>query len=275
MAIMNLMTLKHIPQQSGMCFRFLICGLLLWSAPALQMAAEKTAEPPVEAIDSVIGLLTDSLADGMEAGMEPRFSSLTEEDYRQVAEELGVEVAAIKAVVDIEAGPQHKGFWQPGKPLINFDLSMYRKFAPRRNVSLSKARKRAPEIFNRPNAKKYGSYQAAQHARLDAAAAIDSISAWESTFWGMFQIGGFNWKLAGAPNREAFVEKMSKSEYEQLRMFADFMNNTGLLKHLRSKNWAAFARLYNGPAYASRGYHTRMATAYKKYKKQQTAQQQK
>ena len=163
---MNLMTLKHIPQQSGMCFRFLICGLLLWSAPALQMAAEKTAEPPVEAIDSVIGLLTDSLADGMEAGMEPRFSSLTEEDYRQVAEELGVEVAAIKAVVDIEAGPQHKGFWQPGKPLINFDLSMYRKFAPRRNVSLSKARKRAPEIFNRPNAKKYGSYQAAQHARL-------------------------------------------------------------------------------------------------------------
>ena len=123
---MNLMTLKHIPQQSGMCFRFLICGLLLWSAPALQMAAEKTAEPPVEAIDSVIGLLTDSLADGMEAGMEPRFSSLTEEDYRQVAEELGVEVAAIKAVVDIEAGPQHKGFWQPGKPLINFDLSMYR-----------------------------------------------------------------------------------------------------------------------------------------------------
>ncbi len=53
------------------------------------------------------------------------------------------------------------------------------------------------------------------------------------------------------------------------------MNNTGLLKHLRSKNWAAFARLYNGPAYASRGYHTRMATAYKKYKKQQTAQQQK
>ena len=154
---MNLMTLKHIPQQSGMCFRFLICGLLLWSAPALQMAAEKTAEPPVEAIDSVIGLLTDSLADGMEAGMEPRFSSLTEEDYRQVAEELGVEVAAIKAVVDIEAGPQHKGFWQPGKPLINFDLSMYRKFAPRRNVSLSKARKRAPEIFNRPNAKKYGS----------------------------------------------------------------------------------------------------------------------
>ena len=46
------------------------------------------------------------------------------------------------------------------------------------------------------------------------------------------------------------------------------MNNTGLLKHLRAKNWAAFARLYNGPAYASRGYHTRMAAAYKKYKSQ-------
>lgn len=268
MAIMNLMTLKHIPQQSGMCFRFLICGLLLWSAPALQMAAEKTAEPPVEAIDSVIGLLTDSLADGMEAGMEPRFSSLTEEDYRQVAEELGVEVAAIKAVVDIEAGPQHKGFWQPGKPLINFDLSMYRKFAPRRNVSLSKARKRAPEIFNRPNAKKYGSYQAAQHARLDAAAAIDSISAWESTFWGMFQIGGFNWKRCGAESLADFVERMSFSEQEQLDMFAQFIINSGLLDALRRKDWRAFAKGYNGPSYAARGYHTRLASAYNKFKKE-------
>ncbi len=268
MAIMNLTTLKHIPQQSGMCFRFLICGLLLWSAPALQMAAEKTAEPPVEAIDSVIGLLTDSLADGMEAGMEPRFSSLTEEDYRQVAEELGVEVAAIKAVVDIEAGPQHKGFWQPGKPLINFDLSMYRKFAPRRNVSLSKARKRAPEIFNRPNAKKYGSYQAAQHARLDAAAAIDSISAWESTFWGMFQIGGFNWRKCGAGNIKEFVAMMSRSERDQLELFARFIKNSGMVNDIKKHKWLRFALKYNGPKARSRGYHKRLAAAYKRHNSQ-------
>lgn len=198
---------------------------------------------------------------------------LREEDFEEIAREIDVETAAIKAIVEIETGKTHRGFHTDGKPIINFDLTLFRRAAARRGINLSKY-KDSPAL--KPvDIRKYGSQQAAQQARLDAAMAIDSIAAIESTFWGLFQIGGFNWKLAGAPNREAFVEKMSKSEYEQLRMFADFMNNTGLLKHLRSKNWAAFARLYNGPAYASRGYHTRMATAYKKYKKQQTAQQQK
>jgi len=198
---------------------------------------------------------------------------LREEDFEEIAREIDVETAAIKAIVEIETGKTHRGFHTDGKHIINFDLTLFRRAAARRGINLSKY-KDSPAL--KPvDIRKYGSQQAAQHARLDAAMAIDSIAAIESTFWGLFQIGGFNWKLAGAPNREAFVEKMSKSEYEQLRMFADFMNNTGLLKHLRSKNWAAFARLYNGPAYASRGYHTRMATAYKKYKKQQTAQQQK
>ncbi len=40
-------------------------------------------------------------------------SRLTDDDYREVAERLGVEVAAIKAVVDIEAGRAHEGFFLP------------------------------------------------------------------------------------------------------------------------------------------------------------------
>ncbi len=52
--------------------------------------------------------------------------TLTEADFEEVAAELGVEVAAIKAVVEIEAGRTHEGFASPGKPLINFDLSMFR-----------------------------------------------------------------------------------------------------------------------------------------------------
>ena len=54
---------------------------------------------------------------------------LTEEDFEEVAQRLGVEVAAIKAVVEIEAGHSHEGFASPGKPLINFDLTMFRRFA--------------------------------------------------------------------------------------------------------------------------------------------------
>ena len=56
-----------------------------------------------------------------------RYTTLSEADYRRVAEELGVEVAAIKAVVLIEAGAALEGFLAPGVPVINFDPTMHRK----------------------------------------------------------------------------------------------------------------------------------------------------
>lgn len=189
---------------------------------------------------------------------------LTDADFAEIARELDCEVPAIKAIVEIETGRTQRGHYEEGKPIINFDLTLFRRAAARRGINLAKYA--GSPALQPVNIRKYGSQQAAQQARLDAAMAIDSIAAIESTFWGMFQIGGFNWKLSGAPSRQAFVERMKKSEYDQLKMFADFMNNTGLLKYLRAKNWAAFARTYNGPGYAKRGYHTRMASAYKKYK---------
>ena len=200
---------------------------------------------------------------------ENRHGELTEEDFVEVAEELGVEVSAIKAVVEIEAGKNHKGIRDDGKPLINFDLSVFRKMAAKNKVSLVKAQSTYPEIFKGPNASKYGSRQAGQQARLDAARQVDDLSAIEGTFWGMFQIGGFNWKKCGTASPDEFVDLMSRSERDQLELFAKFITNTGLLKHLKNKNWRAFARGYNGPGYAARGYHTRLAKAYAKYKKQE------
>lgn len=199
-------------------------------------------------------------------GNDPHFTTLTEQDFREVAEELGVETAAIKAIVDIEAGKAHEGFFKPGKPIINFDLSMYRQYAPRHGVSLASARKQAPVVFNRPNTAKYGSYQAAQYARLDAARQIDRESALESTFWGMFQIGGFNYKLCGCATVDEFVEKMSRSERDQLELFAKLITNCGMVDSLRQKQWLKFATRYNGPRAKARGYHTRMAQAYARHK---------
>lgn len=193
----------------------------------------------------------------------PHSGPLTEADFNEIAGILGVEAAAIRAIVEIETGKTHKGFHAPGKPIINFDLPVFRRAAARRGINLG--RHSSSPALQPVNIRKYGGQQAAQQARLDAAMAIDSIAAIESTFWGMFQIGGFNWKLCGMPSREDFVKMMSRSEYDQLRLFANYMENTGLLKHLKNKNWAAFARIYNGPSYAARGYHTRMAAAYRKY----------
>lgn len=196
---------------------------------------------------------------------------LTEEDYIEVARMLDVEPAAIKAVVDIEAGQTHNGFFAPGKPLINFDLAMFRQFARKNGINLSRYSNSHRVVFERPNARRYGSSQAGQHERLRLARSIDNKTAIQSTFWGMFQIGGFNWKLCGCSSIDDFAERMSRSEREQLELFAAFIKNIGLDKALRRKDWAAFSRSYNGPSYAARGYHTRMAAAYARHIKEQNA----
>lgn len=193
--------------------------------------------------------------------------TLTEDDYREVAAELKVETAAIKAIVEIEAGRTHQGFSAPGKPIVNFDLGMFRRFARKRGINLSKYYRSHPQVFRSAGR---GS-QEAVNRRLKAARAIDNNTAVEGTFWGMFQIGGFNWKKCGASDLNDFVERMSRSEREQLELFANFIRNSGLLPHLQKKNWAAFARGYNGASYARRGYHTRMASAYTRHKKQEAA----
>lgn len=192
---------------------------------------------------------------------------LTEQDYKEVAAELGVEVATIKAVVEIETGTRHEGFWKAGKPVINFDLAVFKKMAAKNKVSLVQAQKKYPVIFAKPNIKKYGSQQAAQQARLDAAMKVSELTAIEGTFWGMFQIGGFNWKKCGTSSPQEFVKLMSRSERDQLELFAKFIKSTGLQKYLQTKNWAAFAKAYNGTSYAKYGYHTRLANAYKKFSK--------
>lgn len=193
-----------------------------------------------------------------------RYSKLTDEDYQIVADELGVEVAALRAVVEIEAGKTQKGFASPGIPVINFDRTMFKLLLKKAGIKWSKYSKSI--AFGRVNTKKYGTYSKAQFARLEAARKINKDIANQATFWGMFQIGGFNWKKCEAKSIDEFVFQMSYSEEMQLELFARFIKSTGLLKYLKTKNWRGFARGFNGSSYASKGYHTRLARAYAKYK---------
>lgn len=190
---------------------------------------------------------------------------LTEQDYARVARELGVEVASIKAVVEIETGRTRRGFNADKTPIVNFNIKVFTTMTRRHKVKLSDYTKTHPLVFSGLAVSRFGTPQAAEHARLDEAMKIDSVCAIEGTFWGMFQIGGFNWKRCETSSPFEFMELMSRSERDQLDLFAAFLRNSGLLKHLRNKDWAAFARGYNGPTYAKHAYHTRLAAAYRKY----------
>lgn len=243
------------------------------AASAATAVAQVVIAPPepIHYIDPlreyiVVGLDTVRMSFHQPQSAE-RSGPLTEDDFAEVASQLGVEVASLKAVVEIETGRQHRGFWDEGKPIINFDLPVYRSMAKRRNIDLSKFTQTHPLIFARPDIRRFGSQQAAVQARLDQALEIDSISAIEGTFWGMFQIGGFNWRLCGTDSPSEFKALMSRSERDQLELFGEFVTRSGLLPSLKAKNWSAFARGYNGPSYAERGYHTRLARAYEKFSK--------
>lgn len=246
-----------------------ICAFAQDKATRISPTPGFVFEPPQELLDSLERTIIIIDGDTLHTSFIPKRNApkhsgpLTDEDYNEIAANLGVEAAAIRAVVDIETGKTRTGFHAEGKPIINFDLPVFRRTAARMGINLS--RHTSSEALQGLKISKYGSQQKAQQARLDAAMAIDSIAAIESTFYGMFQIGGFNWKLCGAKSPQDFVERMSRSEYDQLELFANFIRNAGMLKYLKAKNWAAFAKMYNGPAYASRGYHTRMAAAYRKY----------
>lgn len=243
-----------------------LTATLLFSSIVASPAGHKTRRPARRTAPAAVDTVK-SQVEKSEATADA-ISRLTDDDYREVADRLGIEIATIKAVVEIEAGAAHEGFYKAGMPIINFDMSMFRKFAGKNGINLSKYYKSHAIVFSRPNASRYGgSTQAAQHARLKAARTIHYETAIQGCFWGMFQIGGFNWRRCGCGSIDEFVEKMSRSERSQLELFADFVTNSGMLPHLQKKNWSAFARMYNGTSYASRGYHTRLAASYARHKR--------
>ena len=58
---------------------------------------------------------------------------------------------------------------------------------------------------------------------------------------------------------------MSENEGRHLDLFASFVRNNSLVQYLRDKDWAGFARRYNGPAYAENKYDEKLSAAYEKF----------
>lgn len=232
---------------------------IAWAGAACGQADNSNTQPAQDTLDSIQQRVDEFPADSLPSADETaRYDHLTDEDFKIVAEELGVEVAAIKAVVQIEAGVAMKGFYAPGVPVVNFDRSMYNAHAGKAANKKGDKSAKVPPGLSGYALREWTQLTNARHHNLDGADM--------GTFWGMFQIGGFNYKLCGCSDVKEFVRLMSDSEFSQLELFAKFITNTGMLADLKAKNWAGFARKYNGASYARRGYHTKMAAAYRKFK---------
>lgn len=95
---------------------------------------------------------------------------------------------------------------------------------------------------------------------------IDEGAAISSASWGLFQIMGFNHKVCGCEDVKEFVERMKENEDSQLALFTAFVQSNKLDDFLREKDWAGFAKRYNGPAYAENRYDEKLKNAYEKHK---------
>lgn len=183
---------------------------------------------------------------------------LNDNDFCRAAKKLKCEVAAIKAVAEVESRGQ--GFYASGFPVILFERHKFRSF------TRGKYNQSHPHLSGAAGG--YGKAGQNQVNKFNEAFALNPIAAMKSCSWGKFQIMGFNHEVCGYATVGEFVDAMKESEGKQLDAFVDFVIGNGLGIHLRTKNWAKFASGYNGASYRINKYDTKMATAYAKYAKQ-------
>jgi hypothetical protein len=111
----------------------------------------------------------------------------------------------------------------------------------------------------------YGSAGTQQYERLARAITLDRRAALCSASWGLGQVLGENFGLAGFSTVHAMVAAMMDSEDGQAAAMVNFIRHAGLASALRSHDWTAFARGYNGQNFAVNRYDERLAQAFAKF----------
>lgn len=190
--------------------------------------------------------------------------ALTDDDFRLAAQLLDVEPAALKAVKKVESG-RYGGFLPSGRPVILFEGHIFWNQLKKRGLDPEKYRKGNEDILYPKWDKSHYKSGEAEYERLEKARKIHRDAADSSASWGMFQIMGFNHAACGEKRVSGFVDMMCRSELHQLLLSTRFIRSGGMLPALQKKDWAGFAKRYNGPAYAQNNYDEKLAAAYKAF----------
>lgn len=172
---------------------------------------------------------------------------IKEQSFQVAAGLIGCDINAIKAVHEVEASGA--GFLADGKIKILFEPHIFWRELVKTGLNPKSVVSGNEDILY--PVWKRGAYGkvSQQHGRLNKAMKIDATAALKSASWGSFQILGNNHKKAGYDTVELMVEDYSKGEAEQLVSFINYLNNTGIGKHLLNHDWAKFAKAYNGAGY--------------------------
>ena len=226
-------------------------------------------EAAVIAFQQRVGLVADGVAGpktcaALQAGTIAR-GHLRQADIASAAERLGVPVAAIMAVNTVES--RGLGHLDDGRPVILLERHQLYRLLQEAGADADALAARYPALIN----PKRGGYAggAAEWSRLVSARQITAdypVLADQACSWGAFQIMGYHWQHLGYPSASAFVVAMYGGEAAHLDAFVRFIAaDAALLKALKGRKWADFARIYNGPAYKDNLYDVKLARAFEQY----------
>lgn len=182
------------------------------------------------------------------------------QELGEIARRHDVDVAALIAVVKVEsAGQVFADVSGMQVPLIRWEGHYFYKFlkgeARNKAVAQGLANPKAGAVKNPKS-------QAERYAMLDRAAKIDRVAAYSSISIGAGQVMGSHWKDLGFNSPVDMLKLAVKGMSGQVELMMRFIVKNGLLDELRRRDWSAFARAYNGPAYKKNAYDTNMAKAY-------------
>ena len=189
------------------------------------------------------------IAEGLKGAATP----MTQQDVKDVAAELGVEVAVLQAFMEVEGA---KTGFVDGKPTIVFESRIFH--AKTHGVY----DKDYPNISSPTG----GGYArgAGEYERLKQAMSLDCGAALASTSWGVVQQIGFDYRFVGFETIDDMIAELMKSERAQLEVLAKYMKASGLVEPLQQKDWKIVVMRFNGPAQVP-FFQGRLAAAYAKY----------
>lgn len=184
----------------------------------------------------------------------------------EMASRYGLDAASVLAVAEVESEGR-SGFQKTGLLTVLFEAHIFyrelKKVGLDPDVLMIKYSNLISPTWNK---KLYmgGDYE---NGRLGEALKIHEC-AWNCASYGMFQIMGFNCKSCGFNTSQEFIAYLKTGQEAHVDTFLKFISaDSRKINALKNKDWATFARLYNGSRYAENKYDVKLAKAYEKHSK--------
>jgi hypothetical protein len=187
--------------------------------------------------------------------------AVTEEDFQDAANALGVSVKHIKAVRQVEV--REKPFDAEGRPTILFERHIFAKHC----VPAGCFNASHPALSGGPYGKGGYGPASAQYGKLADACALDPEAAFRACSWGAFQVMGMHAAALGYGSAVAMGFALTVSEAAHLDSFLRYLRVNSLVDELRAcragdpESCIPFVRRYNGKDFATYSYHKKLAAA--------------